>query len=189
MVPDSPTSANAFCTGLSAVILSSYLPFLSLSPPPPHHEEAEKWGSHSQTLLSVPRLQQFWELEESLLLSNTFAPWVKDKGHHAWLWGWGCPAPHELGGHPRDNPQRSVHSMNRAWKGKFLNFLSLSLDHFSFSPKETGPNRQRHWWQTHNLCLQDWSVPQNYSLSRAASMTQFLPFEKVKIKMTSFTKL
>ena len=95
--PFSTISQKPFCTMLLVLILSSYLPFLSLFPPQ-HNEEAEKWEPHSQTPLYCQflGLQHLWELEESLLLSNTFAPCVKDKEHHERLWGPGSPVPHKL---------------------------------------------------------------------------------------------
>lgn len=93
----SPPSATAFLR--RAVDCDSFILFaFSFFIPPHHNEEAEKWESRSQTPLYCQflGLQQLWELEESLLLSNTFAPCVKDKEHHAWLWGPGSPVPHEL---------------------------------------------------------------------------------------------
>lgn len=155
--------------------------FFLYSPSPPWRSWKMRISLSNSTLLSVLWLQQLWELEESLLLSNTSAPSAKDKEQHVWLWGWGCPAPCELRGPTSgQSTEKWPFYEHRAWGGKFLSFLSLSCDHFSFSPKVIWPNRQRHGWQ-------DWSVPQIYSLSRAAQMTRFLPLENVKIKNSCFT--
>lgn len=72
--------------------------FFLYSPYPRWRSWKMRISLSNSALLSVPRLQQSCELGESLLLSNPLAPCVKDKEHHAWRWGWGCPAPHELEG-------------------------------------------------------------------------------------------
>lgn len=142
--------------------------------------------------LSVPRLQQWWEQWESLLLSNTFAPRVKDKEHRARPWGGGCPGPVNSGGLTSgQSTEKCRFHKYRGWGGKFLNFPSFSLDHFSFPPKVIWPNRQRHGWQTHNLGFQDWSETQIYLLDGATLLHTllwftFFPLKRWKLKSAAW---
>lgn len=146
--------------------------FFLYSPSPWWRSWKMRISLSNSALLSVPRLQQSWELEESLLLSNPLAPCVKDKEHHAWRWGWGCPAPRELRGAALGSIHREVSSLWTQGLGrKVLTFSSFSFRSFLIFSKKLWLNQQRHGWQTHNLGFQDWFVPQIYLLNRATHYT------------------
>lgn len=146
--------------------------FFLYSPSPWWRSWKMRISLSNSALLSVPRLQQSWEQEESLLLSNPLAPCVKDKEHHAWCWGWGWPAPRELRGAALGSTHREVSSLWTQGLGrKVLTFSSFSFRSFLIFSKKIWLNQQRHGRQTHNLGFQDWFVPQIYLFNRATHYT------------------
>lgn len=184
-----------FCT----VLLRFFHPvclFFLYSPLPQWRSWKMRISLSNSALLSGLQAAAVVRAERIAVAKQHFAPWVKDKEHHAQLWGRGSPVPRELWGADLGTINREM-SILLIWglgRGEFLNFLSFSLDHFSFSPKGAWPNGQRSGWQTHNLGFQDLLVPQISSLNRDASVytlpwLSFFRLKKVKIKTNCFTKL
>lgn len=72
--------------------------FFLYSPLPQWRSWKMRISLSNSVLLSGLRAAAVVRAGRIAVAKQHFAPWVKDKEHHAWLWGRGSPVPRELWG-------------------------------------------------------------------------------------------